>query len=373
MTRLDDLLGRHVSLAALALLRIPVGVLVVVHLWPFLTDLAAGQIYQDVFHDPYAGWYPDLPRPLYGAVLVSTAVAGLTLAVGLFSRLSAGLVLAGVTYNLFLSATHVHNNRAYLVIVLATLAVTPCGAVLSLDALRRRRGLVPPDHGSAADGPAWPLWLVRFEASTIYLASGISKAVDPDWIGGEVTWLRVVNGRAQLEASTLPATLQQLFLDRSFHSWVAPVIVTTEVFIGAGLWWRRTRNAALLTALAFHVAIGLSAAVQIFSLLAIAALCIWAVPSTGDRTLTVDVRVPRQRRLAALTRRLDWLARFRIEEGEALSVTEPDGRVEGGRLAVLAVASRLPLTAPVALPLLALAGLARRRRTAAGPRRVVAG
>ena len=104
------------------------------------------------------------------------------------TRLSTAIVLGVVAYNVFLSTTHLHNNRAYLLIVLAALAVTPCGRELSLDAWwRRRRGLPPLPTTS----PAWPLWLLRFEAATVYGASGLSKLVDPDWFGGEVTWHRV--------------------------------------------------------------------------------------------------------------------------------------------------------------------------------------
>ena len=55
-----------------------------------------------------------------------------------------------VTYDLFLSTTNFHNNRAYLVIVLAALAVTPCGRELSVDAWwRARRGLPGPPDGVA--------------------------------------------------------------------------------------------------------------------------------------------------------------------------------------------------------------------------------
>ena len=76
-------------------------------------------------------------------------------------------------------------------IVLAVLAVAPCGRELSVDAwLRRRRGLPP--LGTRA--PAWPLWLLRFECAVVYGASGLSKLLDPDWFGGTVPWQRVVAG-----------------------------------------------------------------------------------------------------------------------------------------------------------------------------------
>ena len=47
---------------ALALLRVLVGPVVLLHLWPFLSDALDGRIYRDAFYEPYAAWYPELSR-----------------------------------------------------------------------------------------------------------------------------------------------------------------------------------------------------------------------------------------------------------------------------------------------------------------------
>ena len=294
--RFDELAGRPVSMRAFALLRIPVGVLVVVHLQPFLADASAGRIYRDRFHEPYLSWYPELPRAAYLALLWLVAAAGVTLALGLFTRVSAVVAFGGVAYNLFLSTTHVHNNRAYLLIVLAALSAGPCGRELSLDAWQRgRRGL----PSLPTDAPGWPLWLLRFEASVVYLASGVSKLVDPDWFGGAVTWGRVMAGRSQL--APLPDWVQSALVDRDVHTWAAKAIVLTELFIGVGLWFRPTRYAAVAVAVVFHITIGLTAAVQVFSYLAIAVLVIWLVPATPthQRQALAHSRRPADPRRAA--------------------------------------------------------------------------
>ena len=161
--------------------------------------------------------------------------------------------------------------------------------------------------------PGWPLWLLRFEAATVYAASGMSKLLDPDWFSGTVTWQRVVLVRDRVDASVLPSWAVDVLTNRSFHTVAAKLIIATELFIAAGLWSRRTRYAAVWVAICFHVAIELSAEVQVFSFLAIAALVIWAVPSTRDRVLLLDPDSPAQRRFATVVGGLDWLARFRIE------------------------------------------------------------
>ena len=355
--RLDDLLGRPVSMRSLALLRVLTGPVVLLHLRPFLSDSLDGRTYQDAFYEPYAAWYPELPEAMYIGLLWLAAVAAVSMSLGFLTRLATATTFAIVAYNVFLSTTHFHNNRAYLLIVLGVLALAPCGRELSVDAwARRRRGRPALDRKA----PAWPLWLLRFECAAVYGASGLSKLVDPDWFGGTVTWQRVV--RARDELGPLPDWAVSVLTDRAFHTGAAKFIVLTELFIALGLWWRGTRYVAVWVAVVFHLSIEASASVQVFSFLAIAVLVVWAVPSTRDRVLRVE---PRRRRWGALVRRLDWLARFRIEParpGSGFEVVDRDGTAVRGGPAVALALSRLPLTAWFALPTLLLPPVRRARR-----------
>jgi uncharacterized membrane protein YphA (DoxX/SURF4 family) len=348
---------------ALAVLRAAAGVVALMHLRPFLDDARRGFIYRDAFFHPYASWYPDLPRDLYVALLWLGAAAAIAMALGLWTRVTTAVTFGVVAYNLFLSTTNVHNNRAYLVVVLGILAIAPCGREFSLDAsLRTRRGLPPAD----ASAPAWPLLLLRFEACVVYGASGLSKLLDPDWFGGRVTWDRVVHQEAHLRAhSYTPEWVVSLLTDRTFHTYAAKVIVLTELFLAIGLAFRATRYAAVWLAVVFHVAIEATSSVEVFSYLGIAALVIWAVPSTRDRVLVVDRSTRRGRRLAVAVRALDWLARFRIEPGapgSPATVVDRDGAVLEGGAAELLVLSRLPVTAWFAMPFLVTPSMRAARR-----------
>ena len=342
MARFDELLGREVSLRALWLLRVLVGPIVLLHLAPFLSDSLDGHTYQDVFHEPYASWYPELPEGAYIGVLWLGAVAAVGMSAGALARLATltrvatAVTFGVVAYNVFLSTTHFHNNRAYLVIVLGVLAVAPV----------------------AQAGVAWPLWLLRFECAAIYGASGLSKLLDPDWFGGTVTWQRMSRARGDLDF--LPDRVVSLLTNRDFHTGAAKFIVLTELFIALGLWSRRTRYAAVWVAVIFHVTIEASASVQVFSFLGLAVLLIWAVPSTRDRVLRVEPGTP----LARTVRALDWLARFRVEPaapGSGVEVVDRDGTTIRGRPAVAFALSRLPLTAWFALPTLLLPAVRRAR------------
>jgi uncharacterized membrane protein YphA (DoxX/SURF4 family) len=362
VARFDELLGRPVSLRSLALLRVFAGPIVLLHLWPFLSDALDGRIYRDVFYEPYVSWYPELPRAVYIGLLWLAVVATIAMSAGVLTRVATATTFGVVAYNLFLSTTHFHNNRAYLVIVLAVLAVAPCGRELSVDAwLRRRRGLPALDPRA----PAWPLWLLRFECAAIYAASGTSKLLDPDWFAGTVSWQRTVQSKAELDAGPLPHWAISVLTNRDFHTGAAKFVILTELFIASGLWWRGTRYAAVWVAVVFHLSIQASAAVEIFSVLGIAVLVIWAVPSTRDRVLRLDATDPRQRRWLVLVRRLDWLARFRVEPGARLEVVDRDGTVVAGAPARALLLSRLPLTAWFALPTLLVPAVRRGRRPAA--------
>ena len=60
--RIDELLGRRVSLRALALLRIAAGLVTLLHLRPFLEAARDGRIYRDSFYEPLRELVPGAAR-----------------------------------------------------------------------------------------------------------------------------------------------------------------------------------------------------------------------------------------------------------------------------------------------------------------------
>jgi len=347
-SRVDDVFEQYGSVQAIAVMRIAMGPITLLHLRPFLRDARAGVAYDDHFWEPFIPGL-HLPGGVWFALLWVGAAAAVLLTVGLFTRLASWTVFAVVATNLLLSQTHFRHNRTFLAILLLGLALVPSGRELSLDAWwRRRRGLAPlPDAV-----PLWPLWLLRAQVCLVYLASGGSKLVDPDWRGGLVLWDRVVRYQHVLEPTPLPGWAIDLLTSRWVYFFVGPAAVFTELFIGVALWFGRTRLTAVWVALAFHALIELSASVEVFSLAAVAALAIWVTPSVRDRVVRVDDS--RQGRLVGFAvRTLDWFGRFRLErarDGPAIEVVDRDGSVLAGPAAVRFALTRLPLTFPIAAP-----------------------
>ena len=279
VARLDELLGRPVSLRALALLRVLVGPIVLLHLAPFLSDSLHGETYRDAFYEPYAGWYPELPEAGYIALLwvgprrPRGDVARLPDAAGNGDHVRGGRLQPLPVDHALPQQPRLPRDRP------RAARVAPAARAV-VDAWLRARGLRLDRRAG------WPLWLLRFECSVVYGASGLSKLLDPDWFGGTVTWQRVVQARDQLDP--LPHWAQSVLTDRGFHTGAAKLIVLTELFIALGLWSRRTRYAAVWVAVVFHSMIERSARWRSSRCSASRCSLIWAVPSTRDRVLRID-------------------------------------------------------------------------------------
>ena len=196
----------------------------------------------------------------------------------------------------------------------------------------------------------------------------MSKLVDPDWFGGLVLWDRVVRYQYVLEPTPLPGWAIDLLTERSLYYVIGPAAVFTELFIGIGLWLSSTRLVAIWVAIIFHVLIEVSASVEVFSLVAIAALAIWVTPAVRDRTVRVGGDPATGRVVVALVRAGDWFGRFRVVRAETsdpvITVVDRDGTVSTGGAAVGLLLSRLPLTFPVGRAGSMLASRHRRRGVA---------
>ncbi len=370
LARIDAGLDAMGDLRNLAVLRILLGPIVLLHLQDFFRNARAGVIYSDRFYLPYFDWYPEAGRSLYEPMLWAAAVAAVAMSFGLLTRLATTYSAFFVGYNLFLSKTHFAHNRAFLLILLTVVAIVPVGRYYSLDALlRRATGRAP----KSSTVPLWPLWLLRFEVVVVYSASATSKLLDPDWWGGRVLQLRAIDNRQLSLDGGAPVWLMDLLADGTFQWWAAKGAVLYEFAIAAGFLHPRTRLIAIWLAIPFHLTIQVGARVQVFSWAALAALVIWVTPQAHDRDLTV----PHGHWLGRLVRMLDWFGRFDLHHDDGRVVALIDRSTDAGRPvtrrgtdAIWTTLSRLPVAFVLAGPVLTVRRL-RARRTARHPRNVI--
>ncbi len=329
----DAAMAAQVDHRAVIPLRMAAGVLTLAQLTPMLAESLRGVTYRDSFHIPPPAWFPQLAEPAYVAALWVAAAAAVAAALGLRTRLAIPTAAAFVAYHLLVSETHYHHNRAFLLVVLVALALMPVGERLSLDAALGRVQAEQPGWG-----PQWPLLLLRLQVAIVYLASGVSKLLDPDWLSGVVLQLRVDADSARAITAGIPSYIVDAAASAGFQWWFAKMVIATEIVIGIGLLVRRMRWGAVWVAIAFHLAIELTADVELFSWLAMATLLIWVTPTGRRRTLVAPAR------WATVVRAADWTGRFRVTAGDTWCLDEGPGTVKRGEEARLRTGVLLPAT-----------------------------
>ena len=313
------------SLRGISIMRVLTGAVVLLHLKHYLRDMGRGIYYGDSFHVPYLSWYPELPRYAYWTALSACAVAAVMMILGVLRRPATWYVTGFVAYDLFLSKTNFHHNRALLLLMLIGLSLAS-----------------GPRIRSDERGPLWPIWWMRLEHSLIFFASGFSKLIDPDWLDGTVMLQRVIRYHDRIVRAGVPDSVIELLNEPTFHYWVSKAAIATELFIAIGLWFGRTRLTAIWVALIFHISIEVGARVQVFGAMSMAAMLLWVTPQTRSRRAIVNTAARGGRRMRLLLRYLDWLARFEVETVDDPSAPPIDVDGATGSEASFLVLTRLP-------------------------------
>jgi len=341
----------------LGVMRMGIGALVVVQSVERLWDVYRSGYFGDVFHMPILPepWVPS--AAMYVALQLVAVAGGLAAVLGPWGR--EGLLTASSLglYLLLANRLDYHNNRFALFLVGFLLAFAPCDRSFFL--LGRPRA-------SSGPAPFFAIHLIRLQVVAIYLSSSLGKLLDPDWRGGQTMGLRFAEGldAATAQGIELPAWFTALAGSPAVASAASKAAILTEIFLAVGLLAPKTRAVALYVGVLFHLGIELSARVELFSYVMGVAYVAFVVPETRERVLEVD-RSSRLGRIAfGLTSHLDWLRRFRIDDGSpgVLRVVDRDGSAATGVGAWVTLCRALPLLFPLWAPLAVIREVRRSRR-----------
>lgn len=256
--------------ASLAVVRIAFGALMVWEVWRYWR---AGWITEyfvtPTFFFRYAGfeWLP-APHPqavywLWG--LMAVAAAGVML--GLCYRPSAAVLTLTFSYFFLLDASN-YLNHFYLICLLGgLLTLVPAHRVLSLDSwLRGWRDQT---------APAWTVWLLRFQVGAPYFFGGVAK-LERDWL------LSIPMRDMLVPRIDLPFVGPYLL-----EWWVADVFafggMLFDLLVVPFLVWKRTRTAAFIVCVLFHLTNKLLLNIGIFPWLMIAATTVFFEPDWPRR------------------------------------------------------------------------------------------
>lgn len=267
---------RGIDPSSLAVFRILFGGLMV---WEAYRYLSSGWVsafwIEPAYRFTYRGfaWVPVPPDPVLYAGMGAVGVLGLLIALGVATRVSAGLLAFVFAYQFLLEAT-LYLNHFWLTILYAVLlAIVPTDGCWSLRAYRR---------GEFTSVPAWFLWVLRTQIGIVYVAAGFAK-LQSDWLLG---WPM---------RQWIPGSLSVPGLERFADTvWLAVVMswggLLFDLFIVPLLLWRRTRWFGVGFAIAFHALNRDMFGIGIFPYLGMAATLLF-LDADWPRRLVVKLRV----------------------------------------------------------------------------------
>jgi hypothetical protein len=268
----------------------------------------------------------------------------IALAIGLFARPAAAGLAAVAAATIALDLQAFSNHVTLLIALSALLALGNPSAAWSVDArLGRARASIP----------YWPVFLVKFQISTVYAFASLTK-INSSFLGAEVLasrWEPVVGEPGGAVHAILVA--------------IAISTVCVEGFLAVALWSARWRRVALPLGLGLHVTIAatLGAVLVPFGTLMLGAYVLFPAWRPGSGRVAWDGRLEGVERLVALLRWLDWFGVYRYSATRSAPPRAPDARAalqvrdsagtREGFDAVRAILERSPVTFLVA-PLLGL-------------------
>jgi hypothetical protein len=321
-------------------------------------ELAKVGYFGDTFHVPMI---PEafVPAPrVYAVVLAARVCLAVMVAIGVWARpalaASAGLGL----WLLLCDRNQFHHNRYSLYCYALLLSLTPCDRswrATEATVLEPRRG------------PWWGVRLAQFQVSLVYLASGGSKLLDPDWRDGLVLGDRITRYAHVAVARGVPHGVVELVGQPDVSSALAKLAIMTELVLCVALWLRPTRVVALWWGLWFHLAIQATSKVETFSILALSLYGVFVTPDYRTRKLQFDPSRFWGKLAGVLVPALDWFARFQVEpwepddqRGHSVVIVRRDGERATGVRAFAMMTRCLPLLFPLWAPVALLSSFTRR-------------
>ncbi|MGH7296828.1 MAG: HTTM domain-containing protein, partial [Polyangiaceae bacterium] len=250
----------------LSAVRIALGALLLLDAARAARELAGGY-FGDGFHWPIVPEALVPSRAVYAVLVGARFVLALLIIAGPRARGALLTSAALGSYLLLCDRLQYHNNRWALFAYSALLSFAPCDRALRL-------GRAP----GPRRGPLWAARLAQLQVSIVYLASGGSKLLDPDWRGGLVLLERFRLYGAQAVAAGVPASVVAWMTQIDVTHALSVLAIATELFLAVGLWPRRTRVPALALGVGFHLVIEATSRVEGFTWLTLAMYALFLAP-----------------------------------------------------------------------------------------------
>ena len=321
------------------------------------SELAKLGYFGDVFH---IALVPEVlvPSPsMYAVVLALRVCLAIMVMFCVWARPALALSAVLGMWLLLCDRLQFHHNRYSLLCYALLLSLTPCDR-----SWRATESAVQEPR----TGPFWGVRLAQLQVSIVYLASGGSTLLDPDWRSGIVLADRMARHAHLAVAAGVPRGVVDALAQPDAASALAKLAIMTELVICVALWIRPTRVIAMWWGIWFHIAIQLTTKVETFTLITLAMYGVFATPDHHARTLRFDPSRGWGKAAGIFVPLFDWLGRFEVkpwepdsQPGHSVVVVRRDGgRVTGVR-AFAMLARCIPVLFPFWAPLALLASFTR--------------
>jgi hypothetical protein len=227
-----------------------------------------------------------------GAMLIGIVVlvlAAFALLIGWHSRLAAILVFILIMSFERRIPLAFNSGDALVRIEALFIAISPCGAALSLDQ-RRTTG----SFWSAQTRPNWPIRLLQVQLSIIYIAAAQVKLSGEPWLHG--TAVSYVLRLEDMQRVIAPEWFATNALAMNMLTWGT---IAVELAVGILVWFPRFRPWVLAAGVLMHLLIDAYVQVGIFSYAMFVMYFAWLSPETA-KLLPQKVRIAPRRREKSL-------------------------------------------------------------------------
>ena len=245
----------------------------------------------DGYHLPYVDFIWPVTEQIYHVLHVIQYPLIFLFGIGLFMRLSGGALFLIQGYVFLIDQLNFRNHPYLFILFLLLMVLSPADEALSVKALWRNFRARRFSWGTVL-GTRQPLTLQRLiqvEVCISYFYAGLHK-INAGFLRGEVLGRQLVRSvddwSEKLAVVFAPDTvvrLQEAILSRPAVIGAAVATVGLELALPAALWFRKTRPAAIVIGIGFHLAIAGLMGTYTFSLALIASYLLFLEPETLPR------------------------------------------------------------------------------------------
>ncbi|GIV34323.1 MAG: type I deoxyribonuclease HsdR [Chitinophagales bacterium] len=269
---LADFISQNVSIAPLAVFRILFGAVMLMSIIRFaLNGWIETQFIQPTFYFPYYGfdWVQPLGKPGTYLLFTVMGISACMIMLGWYYKLFSVLFFLTFTYAELIDKTNYLNHYYFISILSFLLILLPVHRSFSLDVLRQ-------PHIRLPHVPRWMILTLQLQVGMVYFFAGIAK-LNPDWLFDALPlkiWLP-----ARSDIPVIGWLFDYLWVAYAM-SWMGALY---DLLIPFLLAFRKTRSAAYLLVIIFHLMTGMLFQIGMFPYIMILLTTIFFSPTFHEK------------------------------------------------------------------------------------------